>query len=103
MCHSDYHHLLAKLPGTPGKLLVHASYSLLGMCLEHVFQLDPFFLSRTLQLSYAKWCTGYLTRLLILCSRYTHCIAFSILPQPSALIRQLHTEELLSVGCLQPS
>lgn len=79
MCCPGCHHLLAKLPGTPGKLLVHASYSLLGMYLERVFQLDPFFLFRTLQLCKmvhsGDWgSTAYLTRLLILCSN--HITAF---------------------------
>lgn len=56
MCIPGCHHLPDKIPGTPGKLLVHADYSLLGMCLEHVFELNPFFLFRTLKFSYVKWC-----------------------------------------------
>lgn len=73
MCCPGCHHLPAKLPGTSGKVLVHANYSLLWMGLEHVFQLDPLFPFRTLQLckmvQLEDWGSKvYLTGLLTLCS-----------------------------------
>lgn len=55
MCSPGCHHLPDKIPGTPGKLLVHASYSLLWMCLDDVFELNLFFLFRTLKFSQVKW------------------------------------------------
>lgn len=55
MCCPGCPHLPDKIPGTPGKLPVHANYSLLGMCLEYVFELNPFFLFRILKFSQVKW------------------------------------------------
>lgn len=54
MCSPGCHYLPDKIPGTPGKLLIHASYSLLGMCLEHVFEINLVFLFRTLTFSQVK-------------------------------------------------
>lgn len=45
MCSPGCHHLPDRILGTPG---IHANYSLLGMCLEHVFELNLFFLFRSL-------------------------------------------------------
>lgn len=51
MCSPGCHHLPDRIPGIPG---VHANYSLLGMCLEHVFQLNLFFLFISLKFSQVK-------------------------------------------------
>lgn len=54
MCSPGCHYLPDKIPGTPVKPLVLASYSLLGMCLEHVSEMNPFFLFGTLKFSQVK-------------------------------------------------